>query len=286
MLGGLIDGNLARAVADKVGEDRLAELRLRVGRAPLAVATDGRRIRFADAYRVSRADLDKIVLGATNMSLYTVSEELLQGYIPACGVRIGVGGEGVNDGGKLIGVKNIGYLVIRVPHQIKTAADGVIDRVLSVADDGADVKSTLVISPPRGGKTTMLRELARRISGYKSVVVIDERYELACVVDGAPTLDVGDSEVISGVKKCVAYENALRAMSPEVLVTDELFRREEVEMILDAMRAGVKAIASVHAPSLDSLKNSAVFAPLAERFELAIELGVSPIGQVRAVREL
>ena len=158
--------------------------------------------------------------------------------------------------------------------------------MLSVADGRADVKSTLVISPPRGGKTTMLRELARRISRHKSVVIIDERYELACVVDGAPMLDVGDSEVISGVKKCVAYENALRAMSPEVLVTDELFRKEEVEMISDAMRAGVKALASVHADSLDALKNSDIFAPLAKRFELAIELGVSPIGQVRAVREL
>ena len=95
MLGGLIDGNLARAIADKVGEDRLAELRLRVGRAPLAVTTDGSRVSVAAAYRVSREDLDRIVLGATNMSLYTVSEEHLQGYIPTFGVRMGVGGEGV-----------------------------------------------------------------------------------------------------------------------------------------------------------------------------------------------
>ncbi len=283
-------GNLARAVADRVGEGELAELRLRIGRAPLAVTVKGERINICLAgvpYVVSREELDSIVLRATNMSLYAVSEELLQGYIPAFGLRIGVGGEGVREGGKLIGVKNISYLVIRVPHQIKNAADGIWDRVASMGADGRlYVKSTLVIAPPCGGKTTMLRELARRISALMSTVIIDERYEIASAVNGAPSLDVGDSEVLSGINKCVAYENALRAMSPEVLVTDELFRQEEVDLIEDAVRAGVKVFASVHGESLESIKNSRIFAPLADCFGLAVELTSHPIGGINAVREL
>ncbi len=283
-------GNLARAVADRVGERELAELRLRIGRAPLAVTIKGERVKICPAgasYAVSREELDSILLRATKMSLYAVSEELLQGYIPAFGLRIGVGGEGVREGGKLIGVKNISYLVIRVPHQIRSAADGIFDRVASMGDDGKlNVKSTLVIAPPCGGKTTLLRELARRISAFKSTVIIDERYELASAVNGAPSLDVGDAEVLSGITKCVAYENALRAMSPEVLVTDELFRQEEVALIEDAVRAGVKVFASVHGESFENIKNSRIFSPLAECFGLAVELSSSPIGGIKAVREL
>ncbi len=283
-----MQGNLARAVADAVGEGEIAELRLRAGKAPLAVTISGKRIKICPfaGFSVLKDDIDGILLRATNMSLYSVSDELLQGYIPANGVRIGVGGEGVAENGKLIGMKNICYLVIRVPHQVKGAADEVFEHIALIKDGAATVKSTLVIAPPCGGKTTMLRELARKASQFKSTVIIDERREIACAVNGAPTLDVGDSEVISGVKKCVAYENALRAMSPEVLVTDELFRKEEVQMIEDAVRTGVKVFASVHGENLESLKRSEIFAPLVGLFEVAVELSPPPVGKISAIRTL
>lgn len=289
MLNGLLNGNLARAVADSVCEEQLAELRLRIGREPLAVSVSGKRLKIRSGgapHIVSREELDGIIMRATNMSLYSVSEELLHGYIPSAGLRIGAAGEGVSDGGKLIGVKNLSYLVLRIPHQIRSAADKIYDRVVREKEGEAYVKSTLIIAPPCGGKTTLLRELARRASAVKSTVIIDERYEIACVTKGVPTLDVGDAEVVSGVNKCVAYENVLRAMSPEIIVTDELFRREEVEMIADAMRAGVKVFASVHGDGISSLKKSPIFAPLMNFFELVVELGASPIGSVRSVTEL
>lgn len=285
MFGGLVDGGLATAVADRMSEESMAELRLRINRPPLAINVLGERV-SVQAYRISERDINGILMRATNMSLYSVSEELARGYVPAAGVRIGVGGEGVSDGGRLLGIKNISYLVIRVPHQVKSAADGAYERVVHTEGGATRVNSALIIAPPRGGKTTMLRELARRISQYKSTVIIDERYELACVTNGAPSLDVGDCEVVSGLKKTIAYENVLRSMSPEVLVTDELFRREEVEMICDARRAGIAVLASVHGEGLDSLKRSPIFAPLTDRFDIAIELDTSPVGRVRAVKEL
>lgn len=289
MFGGLISKNLARAISDRIGQNDIAELRLRINRAPLVVATSGQRINFAGQGApcvVTREDIDGILARATNMSLYSVSEEILQGYIPACGLRIGVGGEGVWDRGRLIGMKNISYLVIRAPHQIKGAADAIFDKIAQNCDGKLAVKSTIVIAPPCGGKTTLLREIARKLSAFKSTVIIDERFEIACCVNGAPTLDIGDAEVVSGVKKCVAYENVLRAMSPEALVTDELFANEELQFVKDAARSGVKIFASAHGDSVESLKKSEMFASALKYFDVAIVLGTSPIGSVRAIADL
>lgn len=279
---------MARAIADSVGNDDLYELRLRLGRAVVAMTsslTDPRRIvKFAGKpYLLARDELDGIVARATDMSPYAVSDELLKGYIPFKGLRIGVGGEGVSDGGKLIGVKNISYLVIRVPKQIKSAADGVFDLIATGEGKDKRIANTLIISPPRGGKTTMLREVARKASAFKNVVIIDEREEIAGVA--AMSFDIGDAEVISGVPKAVACENCVRAMSPEVIVTDEIFGDEETQAVCDATRAGVSVVASLHGEDVGSVAKSRIFAPLFERFELAVSLSLNPVGSVkRAVK--
>lgn len=279
MFDGLIVGNLARAIAECVGENDLIELRLRAhaGAVALTIKPDRRRIPImfgGKPYKVSREEIDAIVARATNLSPYSVSDEIRRGYIPYGSMRIGVGGEGVSEGGKLLSVKNLSYLVIRVPHQVRTAAD----RILPYVECGGKVLNTLLISPPGGGKTTVLRELARILSARYSVVAIDERYELAAAYDGRAALDVGEAEVISGVPKTVAYENCVRAMDPEVIITDEVFRVEETEAIADIVRCGVKVIASVHADSVGALKRSAVYSKLLSVFELAAVL--KPVGQL------
>ena len=251
---------------------------------------------------MTRQDIDGIISRATNMSPYSVSDEMIKGYIPCKNLRIGVGGEGVSDGGRLLNVKNISYLSIRVPHQIKSAADGIIDSVYGFfPNDSAEsgeaglpenvicekqVRNTLVISPPACGKTTVLRELARLLSVHKNVVVIDERYELASVSDGIPALDVGDADIVSGVPKSVAYENCIRAMNPEVIVTDELFRQNEISAICDVMRCGVKVIASVHGDGVEALERSDVYAELIKRFDIAVVLKRKPIGSVKEIVKL
>ncbi len=279
MFDGLICGRIAVAIADNVSENTLAELRLRIGKPPLAIDIFGERKRIDEAGDMTAKILDGILTRATNMSVYSVSDELVRGYIPSKNVRIGVGGEGVLDEGKLIGIKNISYLVLRVPRQIKSAADALIDGIMGKGQRPR-VKSTLIISPPGGGKTTVLRELARRISYKLNVVVIDERYELAAISDGAPSLDIGECEVVSGVPKQLAYESCVRAMSPDVIITDELFKASEAEAIEDVMRCGVKVIASVHGDGVRSLEASKVYAPLLQRFERAIVLGRYPAGRV------
>ena len=102
-------------------------------------------------------------------------------------------------------VKNVAFVTIRIPHQIKGVADKISNDVLK---DGR-VRSTLVISPTGAGKTTLLRELARVASARYNVVVIDERYELCAMSKGVPLLAIGDCDVVSGIPKKYAYENCV-----------------------------------------------------------------------------
>lgn len=276
----LITGNLAMSIEDEVSVDKLAEIRLRVGKPALLVTTDGFRRRpkiMGREYVVKREDIDGIILRAANMSPYSVSEEMIKGFITYEGIRIGLAGEGVTDGGKLIGIKNVNSLSIRVPHQILNAADGVIDKIMI----GGKVNNTLIISPPSCGKTTVLREIARLLSKTKNVVVIDERYELAAVSGNKTLLDVGECDVLSGIRKADAYESCIRALSPEVIVTDEIFGAYEVGALLDVMRSGVHVIASIHGEGVDSIKDSE-YSGLLSRMDLKITLQRNPVGSVKS----
>ena len=289
MFDGLITGALARVIADSVNIDNLTEIRLRVGRRLLLLTSSNGNARIypriaGGAYIVTKEDIDGIISRATNLSPYSVSDEMIKGYVPCKKLRIGVGGEGVSDSGKLINLKNVSYLVIRIPHQIRTAADAFINEIYD--EKAGEVCNALIISPPLSGKTTALRELARIISARKNAVLIDERYELACVCDGIPTLDIGDSDVISGVPKTVAYENCIRAMNPDVLITDEIFREAEVNAICDVIRCGVKVIASVHGDSVEALKTSKLYEKLLNAVDVAVVLCKSPIGSVKEIVRL
>ena len=275
-------GMMATAVAAVASESEVTELRLRAGR-PLVVATASRRgvgrLPSGAPFVVKREDIDRVIAIASDYSVYAVNDQLVRGYMARGGIRIGVAGEGVAEGGNLLTMKHIAFLTIRIPHEVKDAADGVRGAVF-----GGGVKNTLVISPPYGGKTTLLRELARICSSEHDTLVIDERFELAAAQNGIPTLDVGDADVVSGVVKSVAYENTIRAMAPEVIVTDELFRASEAAAVCDIVRSGVKVFASLHGDGVESALRSAAFACLKEVMEVYILLSPTPrVGTVRKV---
>ncbi len=262
-----------------VGDEKnVAELRVRVGRPLLACGVDGKRkvvSSYGAPYIVTQKDVEDVLARATNMSFYSASDEMKRGYVPCKHYRIGVGGEGVLEGGKLMGIKNVAFLVIRVPHQIK----GIADKIAAEVFKDGKPRNTLIVSPTGGGKTTLLRELARIASKRFNVVVIDERYELCAMSKGAPLLDIGDAEVVSGVPKKDAYENCVRAMNPDIIVTDELFGIEDVKSILDVMRCGVSVFATLHGESVDGVRSSE-FAPLIKAFDVVYVLGKNPVGAI------
>lgn len=275
MLADVVGDEIARLVGN---EDELVELRMRANRALVAIMMDGRRVtvkRKNGEYVTKKQDIQDVISRVTNMSFYSASDEILKGYIPFGKYRIGVCGEGISENGTLMGVKNISYLAIRIPHQIYGVADGIVADVIK----DNEVKNTLIISPTGAGKTTMLRELARLASYKYNVVVIDERNELCAHALGVATLDVGDADVMSCVPKKYAYECAIRAMNPDVIVTDELFGSAEVDAILDVMRCGAKVFATLHAQNVADVEKGE-YARLLQAFECVVVLGKNPIGKV------
>jgi stage III sporulation protein AA len=274
MFHGLISGRIERALSH-YDEGAITEIRLRKGR-PLVVSMGKTQERVrADGgfYVVTEDDVERVLGVATDHSLYAVNHQLVEGYLTKGGVRIGVAGRGVMDGECLVTIKDVTSIVLRIPHSVTGCADKIVPQVFT---DG--VKSTLIISPPGAGKTTLLRDLARQASATYATLVLDERFEFGGV-DGS--LDLGESDVIRGMKKAVSYTFGLRSLSPEIVVTDEIFGGEEIKAIKDVVRAGVKVFASVHGKSLDGLRRDAEFSKLLDCFEVFVTL--APVGKIISV---
>lgn len=279
---------MASAVAAVADEKAVTELRMRVGRPLVVLTAESRRTAKMPSgapFTVRREDVERVLALASDFSVYAVNDQLVKGYMARRGIRIGVAGEGVVEGGNVLTMKHIAFLTIRIPHEVKGAAEGVRGAVFG----GGAVRNTLVVSPPYAGKTTLLRELARIASAEHNTLIIDERFEIAAAENGLPTLDVGDCDVVSGVSKLIAYENTIRAMSPEIIVTDELFRASEADAVCDIVRSGVKVFASLHGDGAESVLGSPVFGRLAEVMELFVVLSSHPrvgtLKEVVSVRE-
>ncbi|MCL2256240.1 MAG: stage III sporulation protein AA, partial [Firmicutes bacterium] len=212
--------------------EKLYEIRLRTNK-PIMVNYGGKYFVLStfgiketiddDAFIVGEGVINDIVVKASDYSLYAVNEQICAGYLTIRGgIRLGLGGEIVWDGGKVKTVKNFSSLNIRVPHEIKNCAK----RVFNVSVE-PQIKNTLIISPPGAGKTTLLRDLARLAASnapIKNILLIDERNELAAVANGVAQLDVGTStDIISNCSKEYAFESAIRALRPDIIICDELF---------------------------------------------------------------
>lgn len=252
----------------------IAELRLRIGK-PLYFY-NGKVWRIVNQsdlsgpYIVSQADIDYILGIASGYSIYSINDCIIKGFVHyKGGIRIGIGGEGVLAENQLNTVKFISFLTIRVPREVIGCADRVIDKILFKNN----FKNTLLISPPAGGKTTMLREIARLTSNSgKNVLIIDERFEITATYKGVPTMNVGwCTDVISGIPKTIAYENIIRSMNPDVIFTDELYQKSEIDAIIDACRTGVSVGATLHADN-ENVLNYGIFKPLNDIFKVIIVL--------------
>lgn len=211
----------------------------------------------------------EILSVATEGSLYAVGEYVCDGYLSyKNGIRIGLAGSYATTDKKPKSIKNPRGLVIRIPHEIKDCSKMISERYFD--------KNILVVSKPYGGKTTFLRDLARRVSSTRQVVVIDERGEL----NGGGMLDVGKSMVIQGVVKSEIFVGVIRALSPETLVMDELFGSDDYEAVQTMIRSGVNVIAGLHGKDLEHLPDE-----IASLFDVKILLSQTPrVGSVADIK--
>ncbi len=191
-----------------------------------------------------KVDIDYIIDSITECSLYAFSERIKDGYLTAKnGVRVGLAGECVCEDGVVLTIKNIKSLNIRIPHTVFGASDCIYEKLFK-----DKMYNTLIVAPPFSGKTTILKDLVRRINAETSldVLIIDERGEFSCVV--------GENiDVISYAEKQASFLRGVRTLSPDVVIMDELGGVSDFSCVEYALSCGVKLIATVHGDNVKDL---------------------------------
>ena len=190
-----------------------------------------------------------------NRSFYAHEDSIREGYISLpCGLRAGLCGQAVVDGGKIKTVKEITSIVLRIPHRIR----GVEKPLFEALEKEGFTQGLLIYSLPGVGKTTVLRELAYRIgaTGSKSLALIDTRGELSAGIENCDGISV-----FLHYPKAAGASIAVRTMSPDIIVLDEI-GPEECPALIEAGFGGVTALASCHAATLEELRRRPGFAKL------------------------
>ena len=244
-----LPSGLARAFEKVLASTSVSELRLRVGR-PVQLICGWESFwlspngisRFpGDGLTLSERELDEILFRASGESMQSGMDTIAKGYLPLPGGgRLGVAGAAQLSGETPVSVHSVGSLVFRFPEHFPKAADPILRTVRFPS-------SLLIAGPPLSGKTTLLRALIGRLAQGTRIAVANERGEFSPLPKEAVSADL-----LTGYPKALAIEIAVRSLSPEMIVCDELSPGEE-KAVMAALFSGVPLAASVHAGSVDEL---------------------------------
>lgn len=247
-------------------KENIEEIRIRNDR-PLSIYSSGKdyfvsttgkpKNNLHNVFMVNKAHINNTFQLISNYSIYAYKEEIRNGYITIKGGhRVGIGGKVVYGSTGLDTIKDISSLNIRIGRE----KIGISDNLVSYLTNGTNqFYNTLIISPPQCGKTTLLRDIIRNLSngefssnsfGFK-ISVIDERSEIAGMYRAVPQNDIGiRTDVLDGCLKSDGIMMAIRSMSPDIIAVDEIGGKNDVKAIQEALRAGIKLIATAHGNSL------------------------------------
>ena len=196
--------------------------------------------------------IEEAVMRITENSFYSFTDKMIKGYITLNGGhRVGIAGSYSIGEENNVCIRDISGLNYRIAKECIGSCDGIFDKVYN----NGNLKNTLIISPPGYGKTTILRDIIRKLS-YKgiNVSVIDERHELFSMYNGIPAFDCGPfTDILDSCSKKTGMEIALRTMSPQVIATDEI-GSDEMKTLEYIMKCGIKVITTMHGDK-DTKKN-------------------------------
>ena len=243
-----------RQEIDRIGKDKLQELRLRLDMQPELVTAQGslwlQKI-------TTKEDISFCINAASRYSPWSAGT-ISHGYITAPGGhRIGLCGNAVISGSTMTGISNATSLCLRVARDFP----GIAEKAATIQE------SVLILGKPGSGKTTLLRDLIRQksVRGPGCVAVVDERGELfpryheqMCFEPGLRT------DVLYGCPKPAGIEMLLRNISPSIIAVDEITAKEDCEALIHAGWCGVRFLATAHASCKSDLLSRPVYRPIVD----------------------
>lgn len=243
---------------------KLEEIRIRANK-PVILKLG--QVEIVLNYTITTNEIIGILQNICNNSIYTYQNQICNGFITLPGGnRVGIAGNVVIKDGQVSNISYIYSLNFRISHQINGACDNILKYVLDTENN--TIFNTLIVSPPGAGKTTMIRDLAKRISNGINeinfrgldVSIIDERGEIAAMTKGITFNDVGiRTDVLDNVPKSIGIRMAVRSMAPKVIIADEIGNKDDVNIINYAICSGVKCIFTAHGSNMeDLLKNNEI----------------------------
>ncbi|OCA91059.1 stage III sporulation protein AA [Bacillus sp. FJAT-27225] len=254
---------LPKTIADalndipSVSRENIEEIRIRINR-PIEVTVRGAPIFLP--YKAKPEDAVLLLQKISNHSIYAMDEELMRGYITVSGGhRVGLAGKVILEDGKVRAIRDVSSFNIRIAREQVGISKQLVPLIYRQS-----WLHTMIIGPPQTGKTTLLRDIARLVSlgdqDYQlkpsKAGIVDERSEIAGCVNGIPQLTFGPRvDVLDACPKAEGIMMLIRSMSPDVIIADEIGRKEDSEAIMEAVHAGIKIITTVHGRSFDEVRN-------------------------------
>ncbi len=246
---------------NKIIRENIEEIRIRVQK-PIIL-----KLRYEDVvinHIVDQREILQTLEKICENSIYAYKNQICEGFITVKGGhRVGITGTAVEENGKIINLKYITSLNFRIARQILNCSNKIIKEILDI--ENHTIFTTLIVSPPGKGKTTILRDTIRRLSNGmenlnfkgKTCGVVDERGEIAAMYKGIPQNDVGmRTDVIENVSKYKGMKILIRTMAPEIIACDEIGSKEDIEAIQEATTAGIKGIFTMHGRNIEDVKNN------------------------------
>ncbi|WP_037372946.1 stage III sporulation protein AA [Anaerovorax odorimutans] len=280
-------GGQIRSLSNDVLQN-LEEIRIKIG-SDIKIFSEGKEyeLKSQSGLKINKELINKIFNNILNHSAYAYQEELSNGYITIeGGHRVGVCGRTVVENGKIKTIKDISSLNIRRSREIIGVSDPCMKFLVKNKNQ---IYNTVIVSPPKCGKTTLLRDLIRNLSnmGFK-VGVCDERSEISGMYNGYSNYDLGTrTDVLDGCPKDQGMLMLIRSMSPDIIVTDEIGKKQDINAIEASVCAGISLLTTIHGNNYEDILASGI-GDLVKRgvFQRFIYLSNVPaVGSISSVRD-
>lgn len=177
-------------------------------------------------------------------SVYSHLSEIKEGFVTVNGGhRVGISGTAVVEGEKIVNIRDISTISVRIAREVIGCGEAITNELIK------DNNGMLICGSPCSGKTTVLRDICRLLSTRygKRVSLVDSRGEIASVYKGVSQMDIGYCDVLDGYPRRQGIEQAVRVMSPEYVICDEIGSDDDLKGIVAGLNSGTLFVASMHA---------------------------------------